>query len=122
MLLFCHGQDLENTTGSWDMYGQDSDKRYPSMQAEFFTRSGDILRRREALRGFVALCACTAAAHARAPEQTLPAVTPAAARHASFTPVLTPPICPTSPSCSRHRRHRHLWPKRRPRSLPAHHP
>lgn len=51
-------QDLENTTGSWDMYGQDSDKRYPGMQAEFFERSGDILKRREALRGFVALCEC----------------------------------------------------------------
>jgi photosystem I subunit 6 len=48
-------QDLENTTGSWDMYGQDSDKRYPAMQAEFFNRAGDILSRREALRAFVAL-------------------------------------------------------------------
>lgn len=49
-------QDLENTTGSWDMYGQDDAKRYPSMQNEFFNNAGDILRRREALRGFVALC------------------------------------------------------------------
>lgn len=49
-------QDLENTTGSWDLYGQDSDKRYPSMQNEFFNRAGDIIKRREALRGFVALC------------------------------------------------------------------
>ncbi len=48
-------QDLENTTGSWDMYGQDSDKRYPGVQNEFFTRAGDVLKRREALRGFVAL-------------------------------------------------------------------
>lgn len=47
--------DLENTTGSWDMYGQDSDKRYPGLQSEFFFRAGDILRRREALRGFVAI-------------------------------------------------------------------
>ncbi|KAF8061289.1 hypothetical protein HT031_004379 [Scenedesmus sp. PABB004] len=47
--------DLENTTGSWDMYGQDSDKRYPGMQNEFFMRAGDVLKRREALRGFVAL-------------------------------------------------------------------
>lgn len=54
----CHvpSQDLENTTGSWDLYGQDSDKRYPAMQAEFFERAGDILKRREALRGFVGLC------------------------------------------------------------------
>lgn len=51
----CVSQDLENTTGSWDMYGQESDKRYPGMQNEFFMRAGDILRRREALRGFVAL-------------------------------------------------------------------
>jgi len=51
-------QDLENTTGSWDLYGQDSDKRYPAMQNEFFNRAGDILKRREALRGFVALCEC----------------------------------------------------------------
>ena len=48
-------QDLENTTGSWDMYGQDSDKRYPALQAEFFERAGDIIRRRQALRGFVAI-------------------------------------------------------------------
>eukprot|EP00882_Tetradesmus_deserticola_P000329 GHRQ01000364.1.p1 GENE.GHRQ01000364.1~~GHRQ01000364.1.p1 ORF type:complete len:131 (+),score=50.28 GHRQ01000364.1:94-486(+) len=47
--------DLENSTGSWDMYGQDSDKRYPGMQAEFFERAGDVLKRREALRGFAAL-------------------------------------------------------------------
>jgi hypothetical protein len=51
----CALQDLENSTGSWDMYGQDSDKRYPGMQAEFFERAGDVLKRREALRGFVAL-------------------------------------------------------------------
>lgn len=51
----CCAQDLENSTGSWDMYGQDSDKRYPGMQAEFFERAGDVLKRREALRGFVAL-------------------------------------------------------------------
>jgi hypothetical protein len=25
-------QDLENTTGAWDMYGQDSDKRYNALQ------------------------------------------------------------------------------------------
>jgi hypothetical protein len=51
-------QDLENTTGSWDMYGQDDNKRYPGMQNEFFNRAGDILKRREALRGFAALCEC----------------------------------------------------------------
>lgn len=51
-------QDLENTTGAWDMYGQDDSKRYPSMQNEFFNNAGDILKRREALRGFAALCEC----------------------------------------------------------------
>lgn len=56
LACICSAQDLENTTGSWDMYGQDSDKRYPGMQNEFWERSADILKRREALRGFVALC------------------------------------------------------------------
>lgn len=37
------------------MYGQDADKRYAGLQMEFFNRSADILSRREALRGFVAL-------------------------------------------------------------------
>jgi len=48
--------DLENTTGAWDMYGQDSDKRYPSLQNEFFERAGQSLSRSEALRGILALC------------------------------------------------------------------
>lgn len=52
----CCSQDLENTTGSWDLYGQDDAKRYPAMQNEFFNNAADILKRREALRGFVALC------------------------------------------------------------------
>ncbi len=52
-----HGsQDLENTTGSWDMYGQEDKKRYPDLQNKFFSQSADILSRREALRGFIALC------------------------------------------------------------------
>ncbi len=50
---------MENTTGSWDMYGQDSDKRYPAMQAEFFNRAGAALGRREALVGVIALCKWT---------------------------------------------------------------
>lgn len=57
-VVVMHPQDLENTTGSWDMYGQDDNKRYPGMQNEFFNRAGDILKRREALRGFAALCKC----------------------------------------------------------------
>lgn len=47
---------MENTTGSWDMYGQDDKKRYPGMQEVFFNQATDILTRREALRGFVAVC------------------------------------------------------------------
>lgn len=52
-----HGsQDLENTTGSWDMYGQEDKKRYPDLQNKFFSQSAEFLTRREALRGFIALC------------------------------------------------------------------
>jgi photosystem I subunit VI len=46
---------MSNTTGAWDMYGQDSDRRYPALQAEFFNRAGAALSRREALLGFVSL-------------------------------------------------------------------
>eukprot|EP00983_Pelagomonas_calceolata_P104464 1159030-Pelagomonas_calceolata.AAC.3 len=49
-------QDLENTTGAWDMYGVDEKKRYPGMQEEFFQRATDAVSRRESLNGFVALC------------------------------------------------------------------
>lgn len=52
-------QDMENTTGSWDMYGVDDKKRYPDNQSKFFTQAADILSRREALRGFVALSKCS---------------------------------------------------------------
>merc|ERR1712151_645687 len=44
--------DIENTTGSWDMYGQDEKKRYPAMQEEFFARAGQALSRREAMFAF----------------------------------------------------------------------
>ncbi len=47
---------MENTTGSWDMYGQDSKNRYSPIQDTFFNQAADVLTRREALRGFVALC------------------------------------------------------------------
>jgi len=46
---------MSNTTGAWDMYGQDGDRRYPALQAEFFNRAGAALARREALIGFVSL-------------------------------------------------------------------
>ena len=42
-------QDLEDTTGSWELYGQEDEKRYPSLQAEFFNRAAAPLTRRESL-------------------------------------------------------------------------
>ncbi|KXZ53947.1 hypothetical protein GPECTOR_6g865 [Gonium pectorale] len=54
--------DLENTTGSWDLYGVDDKKRYPDNQSKFFLQAGEILSRREALRGFVALTGIAAIA------------------------------------------------------------
>nr|ABA01145.1 chloroplast photosystem 1 11 kDa subunit [Chlamydomonas incerta] len=48
-------QDMENTTGSWDMYGVDEKKRYPDNQAKFFTQATDIISRRESLRALIAL-------------------------------------------------------------------
>ncbi|GAB4820982.1 hypothetical protein N2152v2_008028 [Parachlorella kessleri] len=48
--------DLENTLGSWDMYGQDQEKqRYNGLQSEFFNRAAGSLNRREYLLGLVAL-------------------------------------------------------------------
>ena len=57
-LLMCHAlclvlQDLENTLGSWDMYGQKDEKRYPGMQAKFFENAAEGLSRREAMLGFL---------------------------------------------------------------------
>lgn len=54
-------QDLENTTGAWDMYGVDEKKRYPDLQSAFFAQSADIISRREALRTFVALAGVASA-------------------------------------------------------------
>uniref|UniRef100_A0A7S0WYA1 Photosystem I reaction center subunit VI, chloroplastic n=1 Tax=Chlamydomonas leiostraca TaxID=1034604 RepID=A0A7S0WYA1_9CHLO len=48
-------KDMENTTGSWDMYGVDESKRYPDNQSKFFVQAADIISRREALNAFVAL-------------------------------------------------------------------
>ena len=45
-------QDLEDTTGSWELYGQEDEKRYPSMQAEFFNRAAAPLTRRESILAF----------------------------------------------------------------------
>jgi len=47
--------DLENSTGSWELYGTEDDKRYPGLQVTFFKRAGDAISRRDALRGFIAL-------------------------------------------------------------------
>lgn len=59
MTWMCHvrntnTQDMENTTGSWQMYGNDSKERYPQLQAEFFNRAAESLSRRVALRGIIA--------------------------------------------------------------------
>merc|ERR1719231_1197768 len=43
---------MENTIGSWDMYGQDEKRRYPVMQEEFFNRAGQALNRRESMLAF----------------------------------------------------------------------
>ena len=48
-------QDLEDTAGSWDLYGQEDTKRYPGIQAEFFERAAGPLTRRNSILGFIAL-------------------------------------------------------------------
>lgn len=48
-------QDLENTLGSWDMYGKDEKNRYNGLQSEFFERAAGGLTRREYLNALVAL-------------------------------------------------------------------
>ncbi|DBA68984.1 hypothetical protein WJX82_007816 [Trebouxia sp. C0006] len=47
--------DLENSAGSWDLYGTEDERRYPGLQAEFFQRAAAPLRRREAILGFVGI-------------------------------------------------------------------
>ncbi|KAL4440732.1 hypothetical protein ABPG77_000441 [Micractinium sp. CCAP 211/92] len=47
--------DLENTIGSWDMYGQEDKNRYNGLQSEFFERAASGLTRREYLLGLVSL-------------------------------------------------------------------
>jgi len=48
-------QDLENTAGSWDLYGQTDERRYPGIQAEFFERAAAPLTRRDSVYAFVTL-------------------------------------------------------------------
>merc|ERR1711916_332870 len=47
--------DIENTSGSWVMYGLEEGVKYPVSQEEFFKRASFGLARREALLGFIAL-------------------------------------------------------------------
>lgn len=49
-------KDLENSVGSWDLYGQEDEKRYPSLQADFFERAAAPLERRESLIALIAVC------------------------------------------------------------------
>ena len=48
-------QDIENTAGSWDMYGVTDERRYPGLQAEFFQRAAAPVARREAILAFLGL-------------------------------------------------------------------
>lgn len=48
-------QDLENTVGAWDMYGQEDQKRYPDLQNEFFERAASSLASRGAMLRFLAV-------------------------------------------------------------------
>merc|ERR1711871_1023308 len=47
--------DIENTSGAWDMYGLEEGVKYPVSQEEFFKRASFGLARREALLGFITL-------------------------------------------------------------------
>jgi len=47
--------DMENTVGSWDMYGQDDPKRYAGLQETFFANATEGVSRRSALQAFVAV-------------------------------------------------------------------
>jgi hypothetical protein len=54
-------QDLDNTVGAWDMYGQEDQKRYPDLQNEFFERAAGGLSSRGAMLRFLAVgvyCHC----------------------------------------------------------------
>merc|ERR1711988_705482 len=52
--------DLENTAGSWAMYGDDADagRRYPDAQNEFFERANEPFSRRESMLSFLAAGGC----------------------------------------------------------------
>ena len=59
-LKFVTVQDLENTVGAWDLYGQEDTKRYPDMQNEFFERAATGLSSRGAMLRFLFLGALPA--------------------------------------------------------------
>lgn len=46
-------QDLENTVGSWELYGYEDEKRYPYLQSEFFERAAAPLTRRSNIVAFI---------------------------------------------------------------------
>jgi hypothetical protein len=54
-------QDLENTVGAWDMYGQEDKKRYPDLQNEFFERAAGGLSSRGSMLRFLTVGAYSAA-------------------------------------------------------------
>ena len=56
--LWLNAQDLEDTTGSWELYGTDDNRRYPSLQNEFFERAAAPLTRRESALAFIFTSAC----------------------------------------------------------------
>merc|ERR1712093_144929 len=47
--------DMENTVGSWEMYGEDGKKRYPALQEDFVNLVGQALNRRGAMLAFCAM-------------------------------------------------------------------
>lgn len=48
-------QNLEDTVGNWELYGNDDPKRYPALQNEFFERAVKPLERREVLAALLFL-------------------------------------------------------------------
>merc|ERR1719335_1378845 len=52
--------DMENTVGSWNMYGKDDKKRYPALQEEFFIRAAQSLKRRETMLAFCSISGAAA--------------------------------------------------------------
>jgi hypothetical protein len=53
LLIECDDQDLENTVGSWELYGYEDEKRYPKTQSEFFERAAAPLTRKAALLALI---------------------------------------------------------------------